>query len=65
MGPRAVLDAVVKMLKYYRFAALENFGGCGDYDDVNISGAWESIRENRRASATKSLGYYELKMHKL
>jgi RNase P/RNase MRP subunit POP5 len=41
-----------------RFAALENL------DDVDISKAWKSIRENIRASAAKNLGYYELKEQK-
>jgi hypothetical protein len=31
---------------------------------MNISGAWETIRENMNASAIESLGYYELKQHK-
>jgi hypothetical protein len=26
--------------------------------------AWESIRENMKASATEGLGYHELKQHK-
>jgi hypothetical protein len=40
----------------YRCAALENFG-----NDVDITRAWARIRENIKASATKSQGYYELK----
>jgi hypothetical protein len=31
-----------------------------DHDDVDINRAWESIRENIKASVTESLGYYEL-----
>jgi len=42
---------------------LENFDD--DDDDVGISKAWESIRKNVKASATDSLGYYDLKQHKL
>jgi len=34
-----------------------------DDDDDVVSRAWESIRENLKASATGSLGY-ELKQHK-
>jgi hypothetical protein len=45
-----------------RFTTLENFDD--DDDDVDISRAWESIRENMKASATESLDYYELKWHK-
>jgi hypothetical protein len=37
-----------------RFPALENF----DDDDVDISRAWENIRENLKASSTECLGYY-------
>jgi hypothetical protein len=34
-------------------------------DDVDISRAWETIREkNMKASATESLDYYEMKQHK-
>jgi len=55
------------------FAALENLddgadggggGGGGDYDDddgVDIKRAWEN--NSIQASATDSLGYYELKQH--
>jgi hypothetical protein len=55
------------------FVALENLndddddddgGGGGGGGDVDISRAWESIRENMKASATDSLGFYELKEHK-
>jgi hypothetical protein len=42
-----------------KFAALKNI-----YDDVNINGAWETIRENIKISAKESLGCYELKKHK-
>jgi hypothetical protein len=31
---------------------------------VDISRAWESIRESLRALTTESLGYYVLKQHK-
>jgi hypothetical protein len=42
-----------------RFAALEKVD-----DDVDISGAWKSIRENIKISAKESLGYYEFKKYK-
>jgi hypothetical protein len=43
-----------------RFAALE------DLDvEVEINRAWEMIRENIKMSAKESLGYCELKKHKL
>jgi hypothetical protein len=47
------------------FAAFGNFNDDDDDDDVYISRFWESIRENMKASAAESLGYYELKQHKL
>jgi hypothetical protein len=43
-----------------RFAALE------DLDTVvYINSAWETIRENIKISSKESLGYFELKKHKL
>jgi hypothetical protein len=45
------------------FAVLENLDDDDD-DDVDISGAWERIREDTKASATESLGYCELKQQK-
>jgi hypothetical protein len=42
-----------------RFAALEDLN-----TEVEINGAWETIRENIKFSATESLGYFELKKHK-
>jgi hypothetical protein len=36
------------------FAVVENL-----YEDVDNNRAWESIRQNIKASATESLGYYE------
>jgi hypothetical protein len=42
------------------FAVLENLD-----DDVDINRAWESMRQNIKASATGGVGYYELKQHKL
>jgi hypothetical protein len=42
-----------------RFAALENFD-----DNVDMSRAWENIRENIKTSAKESLGHYELQQHK-
>jgi hypothetical protein len=41
----------------YTFAALENLDDDDD-DDVDISRAGKSIRENMKASAIESLGYY-------
>jgi hypothetical protein len=41
------------------FAAFENLG-----NDVDMSIAWESLRENIKISAKESLGYYKLKQHK-
>jgi hypothetical protein len=43
---------------------LGNLDDDDDDDDVDISRAWESIRENMNASAAKGLGYCELKQHK-
>jgi hypothetical protein len=43
-----------------RFAALENL----DDNDVDISKTWKSFRENLKASATESMGYYDMKQHK-
>jgi hypothetical protein len=42
-----------------KFAALENLDA-----EVEINSAWETIRENIKISAEKSLGYFELKKHK-
>jgi hypothetical protein len=53
-----------------RFAALENLdggGGGGDNDDdndVDMSKTWEGITENMKASATESIGYYELNQYR-
>jgi hypothetical protein len=49
-----------------RFAALENLdhGSDDDDDDDGIITAWESIRKNVKASATKNLCYYDLKQTK-
>jgi restriction endonuclease S subunit len=33
--------------------------------DVNVNSAWETIRENIKVLAKESLGYFELKKHKL
>jgi uncharacterized protein YxeA len=41
-----------------RFAAVENLDA-----EMEISRAWETIRENIKISAKESLGYYELKKH--
>jgi hypothetical protein len=32
--------------------------------EVEINGAWETIRENIKISVKESIGYYELKKHK-
>jgi hypothetical protein len=42
-----------------RFAALEDLDA-----EVEISGTWETIRENIKISVKESLGYFELKKHK-
>jgi hypothetical protein len=42
-----------------RFAALENVD-----TEVDVSKAWEIIRENIKISAKESLGYYEVKKNK-
>jgi hypothetical protein len=44
-----------------RFADLRNL----DDNDVDINRTRENIRENMKASATESLGYFEYKRHKL
>jgi hypothetical protein len=41
------------------FAALEDMDA-----EVEISSAWETIRENTKSSGKESLGYFELKKHK-
>jgi hypothetical protein len=43
-----------------RFAALENLDA-----EVDINRAWETIRKNITISTKESLGYYELKKHKI
>jgi hypothetical protein len=42
-----------------RFAALEDLD-----TEVEMNSAWETIRENIKISAKKSLRYFELKVHK-
>jgi hypothetical protein len=44
----------------HRFAALEDLD-----TDVEINSAWEMIRENGSISVKESLGYFELRKHKL
>jgi hypothetical protein len=56
---RKLNDAEVKVKITNRFAALENFD-----DNVDMSRAWENIRENIKTSAKDSLGHYELQQHK-
>jgi hypothetical protein len=43
-----------------RFAALEDLD-----EEVEINSDWETIRENVNISAKDSIGYFELKKHKL
>jgi hypothetical protein len=47
-----------------RCAAFENLDDDDGDDDTDINRACESIRENKKASAVESLGYYDLKQHK-
>jgi hypothetical protein len=42
-----------------RFAALENL-----HESLDISSAWESIRENIKTSAKENIGYHRLKRNK-
>jgi hypothetical protein len=42
-----------------KFAALENLD-----NEVDVSRAWEAIRENIKISGTESLRYCDLKKHK-
>jgi hypothetical protein len=42
-----------------RFAALEDLDA-----EMEISSAWETIRDNIKISAKESLDYYELRRHK-
>jgi hypothetical protein len=42
-----------------KLAALEDFD-----TEVEINGAWETIRENINITAKESIGYFELKKHK-
>jgi hypothetical protein len=42
-----------------RFAALKNLD-----TEMDINGAWETIRENIKISSKERLGCYELKEHK-
>jgi hypothetical protein len=44
-----------------RFAALENL----DNDDADINTSWETVKDIIKVSVKESLGYYELKQHKL
>jgi hypothetical protein len=46
--------------KQYRVEIFENLN-----TEVDINRAWETVRENIKNSAKESLGYYELKKHKL
>jgi hypothetical protein len=58
----------VEVGEYYQvkisFAALHKLDDDDDDDDddVGINRAWGSIRQNVTASATDSLGYYEMKI---
>jgi hypothetical protein len=42
-----------------RFALLENLN-----DSMDISRAWEKVKDNVKTSANESMGLYELKQHK-
>jgi hypothetical protein len=49
----------------YRVEVSNRFAAFGDLDtEVEIISAWETITENIKIPAKKSLGYYELKKHK-
>jgi hypothetical protein len=48
-----------------RFAAFENMDDDDDDDDVAINRALGHIRENMKASATDSPGYYEMQKNKV
>jgi hypothetical protein len=65
---RKLNDAEVKELCQVKisnkFAALEKDEEEEEEDGGGGGRAWEGITENTEASATESLGYYELKQHK-
>jgi hypothetical protein len=42
-----------------RFSVLENLS-----DDEKVNRAWESIKDNIKTSAKRSLGHHEMKQHK-
>jgi hypothetical protein len=49
----------------FRVEVSNRFAALGHLDtEVEINGAWETIRENIKISAKESLGYCELKKHK-
>jgi len=55
----------MEVKEQYQVKISNMFAVLGNSDDnvVDISRAWENIKENMKASATDSLGYYELKQH--
>jgi hypothetical protein len=56
----------VKGKEKYRIEVSNRFVASEDLNtEVKINSAWEMIAENIRISAKESLGYYELKKHKL
>jgi rubrerythrin len=58
---RKLNDAEV--VEQYQFKISNRFAALGNLDDnVDISRAWENIRENTKISSKES--YYELKPHK-
>jgi hypothetical protein len=56
----------VESKEQYRLEVSNRYAALEDLDaEVEINIAWEIIRENIRISAKGSLGYCELKKHKL
>jgi hypothetical protein len=50
----------------FRVEVSNRFAALGDLDtEEEINSAWEMIRENIKISVKQSLGYFELKKHKL
>jgi fructose-1-phosphate kinase PfkB-like protein len=48
----------------YRVEVSNRFGALEDLDaEVQINTIWETIRQNIKISAKRSLGYYEMKKH--
>jgi hypothetical protein len=52
--------------KKYRAEVSNSFAALRDLEaQVEVNSAWETIRENIKISAKESLGYFEMKKHKL